>query len=51
MPAKSIATAPDIPINNDVPRSGCFIINITGITAISIAMKIYLVFGGRGLSA
>ena len=42
IPAKSIAMAPDIPINRAVPRSGCLIIKITGIKAINIATNIYL---------
>ena len=49
MPANSMAIAPDIPISNAVPKSGCLMINNTGTITIAIAINIYLVLGGSGL--
>ena len=51
MPDKRIAIAPDMPMSNDVPKSGCFIIRMTGTNANKIAMIMYLILGGKGLSA
>ena len=50
IPASRIAIAPDMAMSKAVPKSGCFIIIRTGARTTMLATRMYVNFGGRGLS-